>query len=228
MAEVARMAPQRIKVSSKRQITIPAKAYKDMGFTEYALIEQTDEGLLIKPLKVEDEGVSLDVLRRLIAEGYEGEALVERYAAVCPHVIQFEDAKAAKVADGSDASEAKRLSKVANGDCASDSGMAREARETERTHVFEAVARECARFAAITKGYVFGSFARGDFAAESDVDVRLEYDRAAPFTLFEVSQFQKHLERVCGRAVDVVTAKQIKNPNLAAAIEREKVLVYER
>lgn len=51
MAETARMAPQRIKVSSKRQITIPAKAYKDMGFTEYALIEQTDEGLLIKPLK---------------------------------------------------------------------------------------------------------------------------------------------------------------------------------
>ena len=84
MAEAARMAPQRIKVSSKRQITIPAKAYKDMGFTEYALIEQTDEGLLIKPLKVEDEEISLDVLRRLIAEGYEGEALVERYAAVCP------------------------------------------------------------------------------------------------------------------------------------------------
>lgn len=76
MGETARMAPQRIKVSSKRQITIPAKAYKDMGFTEYALIEQTDEGLLIKPLKVEDEGISLDVLRRLIAEGYEGEALV--------------------------------------------------------------------------------------------------------------------------------------------------------
>ena len=65
MAEAARMAPQRIKVSSKRQITIPAKAYKDMGFTEYALIEQTDEGLLIKPLKVEDEEISLDVLRRL-------------------------------------------------------------------------------------------------------------------------------------------------------------------
>ena len=103
------MAPQRIKVSSKRQITIPAKAYKDMGFTEYALIEQTDEGLLIKPLNVEDEGMSLDVLRRLIAEGYEGEALVERYAAVCPHVIKFEDARACTAVDGGDASEAKRL-----------------------------------------------------------------------------------------------------------------------
>lgn len=228
MAEAARRAPQRIKVSSKRQITIPAKVYKDMGFTEYALIEQTDEGLLIKPLKVEDEGVSLDVLRRLIAEGYEGEALVERYAAVCPHAIKFEDARARTAANGGDASEAKLLNKVTSKDCASDPGMAREARETERAHVLEAVAAECARFVAVTKGYVFGSFARGDFAAESDVDVRLEYDGEAPFTLFEVSQFQKHLERVCGRAVDVVTARQIKNPNLAAAIEREKVLVYER
>ena len=120
------------------------------------------------------------------------------------------------------------MNEAANKDCVSHFGMAREVCETERAHVLEAVASECARFAAITKGYVFGSFARGDFAAESDVDVRLEYDGAAPFTLFEVSQFQKHLERACGRAVDVVTAKQIKNPNLAAAIEREKVLVYER
>lgn len=180
MAEAARMAPQRIKVSSKRQITIPAKAYKDMGFTEYALIEQTDEGLLIKPLNVEDEGMSLDVLRRLIAEGYEGEALVERYAAVCPHVIKFEDARACTAVDGGDASEAKRLNEAANKDCVSHFGMAREVCETERAHVLEAVASECARFAAITKGYVFGSFARGDFAAESDVDVRLEYDGGGP------------------------------------------------
>ena len=38
----------------------------------------------------------------------------------------------------------------------------------------------------------------------------------------------KSTSNVRWRAVDVVTAKQIKNPNLAAAIEREKVLVYER
>ena len=75
---------------------------------------------------------------------------------------------------------------------------------------------------------MFGSFARGDFTAESDVDVRLEYDKAAPFSLFEVAQFQKHLERATGRSVDVVTAKRLKNPNFEAAIEREKVLVYER
>ena len=92
-------------------------------------------------------------------------SLVERYAAVCPHVIKFEDARARTAVDGGDASEAKRLNEAANKDCVSDFGMAREARETERAHVLEAVASECARFAAITKGYVFGSFARGDFAA---------------------------------------------------------------
>lgn len=238
MAKPAKMPPQRIKVSRKRQITIPAKAYKDMGFTEYALIEQTDEGLLIKPLAVEDEGVSLDVLRRLIAEGYEGEALIERYAAVCPHVIRFEDAKAAapesngaNVANRAPAGEARDetgATDLAGEGIAKVPAPPNEACDGERARVLDAVARECARFAAITRGYVFGSFARGDFVAESDVDVRLEYDRTAPFTLFEVAQFQKHLERACGRAVDVVTAKRVKNPNLSAAIEREKVLVYER
>ena len=223
MAEAAGMAPQRIKVSSKRQITIPAKAYKDMGFTEYALIRANRRGTAHQAAERGGRGnCPWTCCRRLIAEGYEGEALVERYAAVCPHVIKFEDARACTAVDGGDASEAKRLNEAANKDCVSHFGMAREVCETERAHVLEAVASECARFAAITKGYVFGSFARGDFAADSDVDVRLEYDGAAPFTLFEVSQFQKHLERACGRAVDVVTAERIKNPNLAAAIEREK------
>lgn len=242
MTEPAKMQPQRIKVSRKRQITIPARAYRDMGFTEYALIEQTDEGLLIKPLAVEDEGVSLDALRRLIAEGYEGEALIERYAAVCPHVIRFEGARAtvpgnggANAASGIGGARAAGFAGEGAGAATPASkGTAKApvppdgAPEEERTRVLDAVARECARFEAITRGYVFGSFARGDFVAASDVDVRLEYDQEAPFTLFEVAQFQKHLERACGRAVDVVTAKQVKNPNLAAAIEREKVLVYER
>ncbi|TJW10302.1 nucleotidyltransferase domain-containing protein [Parvibacter caecicola] len=213
MAEPVRVPSRRIKVSSKRQITIPADAYKKLGFSEYALMEQTEDGLLITPVKVEDERMSLEVLRSLVAEGYEGEALVERYAAVCPRVIHFEDVKANSPMEKS----ATELQVPSWGPC-----------EDERAHVLDAVAQECARFAAITRGYVFGSFARGDFAGQSDVDVRLEYDKEAPFTLFEVAQFQKHLERVTGRGVDVVTAKQVKNPNLAASIEREKVLVYER
>lgn len=74
MANPARLAPQRMRVSGKRQIAIPTKAYKGMGFTEHASIEQTDGDLLVKSLKVKDEGASLDVLRWLIAEGYEGKS----------------------------------------------------------------------------------------------------------------------------------------------------------
>lgn len=214
MAKTARHAPQRIRISSKRQITIPAKAYREMGFSEYALLEETPEGLLIKPLQVQDEGMSLDILRQLIDEGYEGEELVERYAAACPRVLRFSDIAGQNPSGSEKASGGHSSVRQGSGE--------------ERARVLRAVAEEAANFAAITRAYVFGSFARGDFTAESDVDVRLEYDKAAPFSLFEVAQFQKHLERATGRSVDVVTAKRLKNPNFEAAIEREKVSVYER
>lgn len=209
MAETARMAPQRIKVSSKRQITIPAKAYKDMGFTEYALIEQTEEGLLIKPLKVEDEITPLSVLRDLVEGGYEGEELLARYAEVYPGACEVRDVRSA--------GGPSRYRLKADGE-----------NSEEREHVLAAVKAECALYPAIVRAFVFGSFARGDFVEKSDVDVRIEYDKASPFSLFEVAQLQKHIERVVGRSVDVVTAKGLKNSNLAEAIERDKVLVYER
>ena len=91
MAQAALAEPQAIRISSKRQITIPAKIYKKMGFSEYAWIEETEEGLLIKPVPVEDEDVSLYVLRRLVEEGFEGEELIERYKEACPRVVKFHE-----------------------------------------------------------------------------------------------------------------------------------------
>ena len=49
-----------------------------------------------------------------------------------------------------------------------------------------------------------------------------------PFNLHDLFQFAKRIERMTGRKVDVVSTKDLKNESLAAAIEREKVLVYER
>ena len=91
MAQAALAQPQAIRISSKRQITIPAKLYKKMGFTEYAWIEETEDGLLVKPVPVEDEDVSLYVLRRLVEEGFEGEELIERYKEACPRVVKFHE-----------------------------------------------------------------------------------------------------------------------------------------
>ena len=76
--------------------------------------------------------------------------------------------------------------------------------------------------------YLFGSFARGTFGSDSDVDVRIEYDHGMSFNLHDVSQFGKRIEQATGREVDVVSADRIKKEGLAAAIERDKELVYER
>lgn len=83
-------------------------------------------------------------------------------------------------------------------------------------------------FPGIEKVYLFGSYARNEATEESDIDLRIETNMNAPFTLYDVARFQKDLESRSGRETDVVTARVIKNANLADAIEREKVLLYER
>jgi hypothetical protein len=94
--------------------------------------------------------------------------------------------------------------------------------------VRRAVARVAAEFPAIRQAYVFGSFARGDAGPRSDVDVRVVLDRTVPFGLSGLARFAKRVEQESGRECDVVSSDVIKNEALAAAIEREKVLVYER
>ena len=79
-----------------------------------------------------------------------------------------------------------------------------------------------------TDAYLFGSFARGSQTAGSDVDVRLVIDRGEGFTLRELSHFAKIVQQETGRECDVVSAADVANEALAAAIDREKVLVYER
>lgn len=90
------------------------------------------------------------------------------------------------------------------------------------------VAEVADQFPGISRAYVFGSYARGDQSSESDVDVRLVLDRSERFNLRDLAQFAKHVEQRTGREVDVVTAEKVADSSLAAAIEREKVLVYER
>ncbi|WP_139650855.1 delta-aminolevulinic acid dehydratase [Raoultibacter phocaeensis] len=79
MGVAALAEPQTIKISSKRQITIPAKIYEEAGFGEYALCTWTEQGLLLQPLDVDDEDVTVDILRYLVEQGREGEELIEQY-----------------------------------------------------------------------------------------------------------------------------------------------------
>lgn len=80
---------QTVKISSKRQITIPSKFYEAGGFDEYALCTWTKNGLLLQPLKVNDEDNSVTILRQLVAEGYEGDELVDKYEEIQNKIVSI-------------------------------------------------------------------------------------------------------------------------------------------
>lgn len=69
---------------------------------------------------------------------------------------------------------------------------------------------------------VFGSVARGEAGADSDVDVLVTFDGPASFDRFMELKF--HLEDLLGRRVDLVTRPALR-PELRDRIEGEAVRV---
>ena len=70
-------------------------------------------------------------------------------------------------------------------------------------------------------GY-FGSYARNEATAESDVDIVFETE--AP-NLFRTSSMRQDLVEWLGRPVDVVRLRRMMNPRLKARIQKEAVYV---
>lgn len=83
--------PRRVKISSKRQITIPVDIYERQGFTEYALLSETPNGLVVQPVELtdDDEELTVRLLRFLIDQGCEGEELLQRYSEIKPKFISY-------------------------------------------------------------------------------------------------------------------------------------------
>jgi len=71
----------------------------------------------------------------------------------------------------------------------------------------EEVLRICAKYGA-RNVRVFGSVARGQADAESDIDFLVEMD--AGRSLFDLGGLQYELEQLLGRPVDVVTERGLK------------------
>lgn len=94
--------------------------------------------------------------------------------------------------------------------------------------VRDAIRASAQNYLAIKKVYLFGAFASGTFDAESAVDLRVKTDRAMTFDSQDVADFAKQIKQLCGRSVNVVSSKKVKDKQLADALSREKVLVYER
>lgn len=61
---------------------------------------------------------------------------------------------------------------------------------------------------AVRRAAIFGSFARGEAKASSDVDILIEY-KAKNKSLFDLVDLKSELEDILGRKVDIVTYNSI-------------------
>jgi predicted nucleotidyltransferase len=76
------------------------------------------------------------------------------------------------------------------------------------------------RRAGILKMALFGSVARGDAHADSDVDLAVEVDKSSRMDLIELAGLELRLGEVLGRPVELLTLP-IKNEWIKAAVERD-------
>ena len=73
---------------------------------------------------------------------------------------------------------------------------------------------------AVKELWLFGSAAREELKAGSDIDILVDF--AAPVTLFEFARLRRRLEALLGRSVDLVTRDALK-PQFREQILREAV-----
>lgn len=72
---------------------------------------------------------------------------------------------------------------------------------------------------------VFGSVARGESHAGSDIDVLVDLDPLRPMGLFEYARIKLFIAEILGESVDVVHRKNLK-PLLKDAILRDAVNAF--
>ena len=73
---------------------------------------------------------------------------------------------------------------------------------------------------------LFGSVLRDDFRPDSDVDVLVVFDEAAPWSLWDWPYMVDELKAIFGREVDLVEKEGIENPFRRKAILAEYQVLY--
>lgn len=73
--------------------------------------------------------------------------------------------------------------------------------------------------------YLFGSVARGESDADSDIDLSFEIAPEAKFSLFDQAQIICDLTEALGTKVDLVPRRAI-HPYIRAKVEAEQIKVF--
>jgi len=81
MIEAPATLPPRktVRISGKRQMTIPKAYYDELGFHETAIITIEDGAMVIRPVGMTDAYFSDLILSDLVDQGYHGEELVRQF-----------------------------------------------------------------------------------------------------------------------------------------------------
>ena len=74
---------------------------------------------------------------------------------------------------------------------------------------------------------VFGSYARGEQRAESDVDVAIEFDKYSGKSLFDLVRVEDELTRLFERKVDLGVFSSL-NPYIIDDVKKEMKIIYEK
>lgn len=78
----------------------------------------------------------------------------------------------------------------------------------------------------VKKAYLFGSMARNESSAESDIDILVELDHSEPIGM-KFFIYQSDLQELLHKKVDLVTTEGLSS-HVKPFIDKDKVLIYER
>jgi predicted nucleotidyltransferase len=81
------------------------------------------------------------------------------------------------------------------------------------------------REAGVRRLSLFGSVARGDASADSDVDLVVELDPEAGIGLFALAALERNLAELLGCKVDLLP-EPVENPRLRANVVRDRRLAF--
>jgi predicted nucleotidyltransferase len=77
----------------------------------------------------------------------------------------------------------------------------------------------------VSHASVFGSVARGEARANSDIDVLVDLDRERPIGIFEYARLKLYIGELFGSSADVVKRRTLK-PLLRDSILRDSVSAF--
>ena len=77
----------------------------------------------------------------------------------------------------------------------------------------------------VRRAYLFGSYARNAASQNSDLDILVELDHAAPIGM-KFFSYQSELEELLKKRVDLVSSQGLSR-HVRPFVDRDKILIYE-